>query len=119
MEIGKNTKGIFRVEVKATEWAFDRIKEAFEQVAQDEAEKQSIVQEIMIRSTDYLQPIIAPVEGQGGVTMSHLCPNCNSFPLEDYIWWVSGKRAQQLVVRDLCREIRLEATKQAFGRTNR
>ena len=78
------------------EKAFDRIKEAFEQVAQDdEAEKLSIVQEIMIRSTDYLRRIIAPVGGQGGVTMSHLCPNCNSFPLEDYIWEI---RAQQLVV---------------------
>ena len=32
-------KSIFRAEVKATEWAFDRIKGAFEQVAQDEAEK--------------------------------------------------------------------------------
>ena len=42
--------------MKASEWAFDRIKEAFEQVAQDEAEKVSIVQEIMLRSTDY--PVI-------------------------------------------------------------
>ena len=39
----------------------------------------SIVQEIMLRSTDYLRRIIAPVGGQGGVTMSYLCPNCNSF----------------------------------------
>ena len=37
-------KGIFRVRAKASEWAFDRGKEAFEQVAQDEAEKVSIVQ---------------------------------------------------------------------------
>ena len=40
----------FRVEVKATKWAFDRIKEAFEQAAQDEAGRLSIVHEIMIRS---------------------------------------------------------------------
>ena len=52
----------------------------------------SIVQEIMLRSTDYLRRIIAPVGGQGGVTMSYLCPNCNSFPLEDYVWWVSGRK---------------------------
>ena len=76
----------------ASEWAFDRIKEAFELVAQDEAEKMSIVQEIMIRSTDFLRRIIAPVGGQGGVTMSYLCPNCNRFPLEDYVWWVSGRK---------------------------
>ena len=25
----------------------------------------------------------------GGVTLSYICPHCNSFPLEDYIWWVS------------------------------
>ena len=104
--------------MKASEWAFDRIKEAFEQVAQDEAEKVSIVQEIMIRSTDYLRRIIAPVGGQGGVTMSYLCPHCNSFPLEDYIWWVSG-RTYKLVVCDVWRELRLEATAQAVGRTNR
>ena len=27
-------KGIFRVDVEATEWAFDRVKEAFEQARQ-------------------------------------------------------------------------------------
>ena len=37
----------FRNEVKVTEWAFDRIKEAFEKVAKDEARKLSTVQEIM------------------------------------------------------------------------
>ena len=78
--------------MKASEWAFDRIKEASEQVAQDEAEKVSSVQEIMLRSTDHLRLIIAPVGGQGGVTMSYLCPHCNSFPLEDYMWWVSGRK---------------------------
>ena len=42
----------FRTEVKATGWAFVRMKEAFEQVAKDEARKLSTVQETMIRSTD-------------------------------------------------------------------
>ena len=59
------------------------LKKAFDQVAQDEAEKLSIAQETMIKSTDYLRRIIAPVGGQGVVTMSYLCPHCNSFPLED------------------------------------
>ena len=40
----------------------------------------SIVQEIMKRSTDHLRRIIAPEGGQGGVTMSYLCPHCNRFP---------------------------------------
>ena len=79
--------------MRASEWAFDRIKEAFDLVAKDEAEKMSIVQEIMLKSTDYLLRIIAPVGGQGGVTMSYRCPNCNSVPLEDYVWWISaGKK---------------------------
>ena len=53
----------------------------------------SIVQEIKLKSRDYLWRISAPVGGQGGVTMSYLCPNCNSFHLEDYVWWVSaGKK---------------------------
>ena len=116
METGKNTKGIFRVEVKATEWTFDKMKEAFEQVAQDEPEKLSIVKDIMVRS-GLPARVIAPAGGQGGVAMSYLCPNCNSFPLEEYIWCVSGKKEQQLVVRDLWREIQWEAAKQAFGRT--
>ena len=37
-------KSIFRTEVKATEWAFDRVKEAFEKVAKDEARKLGTVQ---------------------------------------------------------------------------
>ena len=84
----------FRKKMKASEWASDRIKEAFEKVAQVEAEKVGTVQEIVLRSTDYLRRIIVPVGGQGGVTMSYLCPHCNSFPLEDYVWWVSGEKIQ-------------------------
>ena len=36
----------FRNEVKVTEWAFDRMKEAFERVAKDEARQLITVQEI-------------------------------------------------------------------------
>ena len=78
--------GTFKEKMKASEWAFDRIKEAFDLVAQEEAREVSIVQEIMFKSTDYLRRITAPVGGQGGVTMSYLCPHCSSFPLEDYVW---------------------------------
>ena len=24
--------------------------------------------------------------------MSYLCPHCSSFPMEDYVWWVSGEK---------------------------
>ena len=67
----------------------------------------SVVLEIMIRSTDYLRRIIAPVGGQGGVTMSYLCPNCNSFPLEDYVWWGLWEEDHKVVVRNLWRKVRL------------
>ena len=26
--------------------------------------------------------------------MSCLCPHCNSFPLKDHIWWVSGRKGR-------------------------
>ena len=81
-------KETFKKKMRTSEWGFDRIKEAFDLVAKDGAEKMSIVQEIMLKSTDHVRQIIAPVGGQGSVTMSYLCPNCNSFTLEDYVWWV-------------------------------
>ena len=89
---------IFRVQAKATGWAFDRIQEAFEKVGNDEARKLSTVQKVMSRSTDYLRRMIDPAGGQGSVTMSYLCPHCNSFPLEDYVWL---EETHQLVVCDL------------------
>ena len=52
VETGKKYNSIFRTEVKTTEWSFDRMKEAFEQVAQDEARNLSIVQEIMISGSN-------------------------------------------------------------------
>ena len=60
----------FRNVVKVTDWACDRIKEAFEMVAKDDARKLSTVQEIMIRSAGYLRRITTPTGEQGGVTVS-------------------------------------------------
>ena len=37
---------IFKVEMRATEWAFERIREAFEKVAKDEAGRLNIVKEL-------------------------------------------------------------------------
>ena len=66
-------KNTFRKEVKVSQWAFDRIKVAFEKVAKDEANKLSTVQEIMIGSTDYLQRIIAPAGGGKEALRCHIC----------------------------------------------
>ena len=68
-------KRTFKVGVTATEWAFERIREAFEKVAKDGAGSLSIVQGIMLTSTDFLRRIIAPAGGQRGVTLSYLCPH--------------------------------------------
>ena len=53
-------KNLFKVQATATEWAFERIREAFEKVAKDEAGKLSIVPRMMLKSTDYLRRIIGP-----------------------------------------------------------
>ena len=72
--------------MRASERAFDRIKE----VANYEAEKVSIVQEIMLKSTDYVssRQLEDKEESQ--------CLTCTRIatvsPLEDHIWWVSGKK---------------------------
>ena len=60
--------------MKVTEWASDRKKDAFEKVAQDEAKKKlSIVQDIMIRSTEYLRRIIAPAGEDKEALQCHTC----------------------------------------------
>ena len=70
--LGRIQRSIFRTEVKATEWAVDRFKETFREVAKDEARKLSTVQEIMIRSTDYLRRIVAPAGGMEALRC-HTC----------------------------------------------
>ena len=42
-------KETFKEKMKASEWTFDRVKEAFDLVAKDEFENMSIVQEIMLK----------------------------------------------------------------------
>ena len=51
----EENKDTFKRNMKATEWAFKRVKETFELVAQVLARKVSIVQEIMFKSTDTLR----------------------------------------------------------------
>ena len=75
-----------------SELAFDRIKEAFEKVAKDDAKKLSTVQGNQVKKYRLLATHHRASGGQGGVTMSYLCPHCDSFPLEDHIWWVSGRK---------------------------
>ena len=57
----------------------------------------------MLKSTDFLRRIIAPVGGKWDVTLSYLCPHCNNFLLDGYIclastgkkhfsWWSVDKK---------------------------
>ena len=43
--------GNLQEKIKASEWVFDRVKEALDLVAHDEARTVSVVQEIMLKST--------------------------------------------------------------------
>ena len=95
--------------MKVSEWAFDRIKEAFEKVAK-------MRQKAEHRPRNHVKKHrLGEGRGHGGVTMSCLCPHCNSFPMEDNMWWASGGKGRNNWWR-LWRNIQLEATtKQAFG----
>ena len=64
-------------------WTSAKLQECHSEVKQDD-ERNSIVQQIQQRTT-------VPVEGQGWVTLSFVCPHCHRYPVEDYIWWVSTK----------------------------
>ena len=72
-----------RKEGKLCEWTFERIREACEKVAMDDIGLSSIA------NRDSSEKARTSWRGMGGVTLSYVCPHCNCFPLEDYIWWVS------------------------------
>ena len=78
----------FRKKSKFGEWAYAGLKGDHDKVASEDVGRLSIAQDIL-RNTDFLRRIIAPVDGMTGVTLSYVCPHCKCFPLEDYIWWVS------------------------------
>ena len=105
METGKNFYNTSREEVKVTKWAFDKIKEAFEQVAKDEARMLSIVQEIMREAQ--ITCDASPRQQVGKEALR--CHTC-ALKRED---------AHELVVCDLRRKVRLKATKQALGGAHR
>ena len=69
-----------RKEGKLCEWTLERIREAYEKVAMDDIGRSGIAQEILRKSTDCLRRIIAPVDGMGGVTLSHILPASQLFP---------------------------------------
>ena len=86
---------------------------------QDDGRK-SIAQPILQKSTDFLRPTIAPIEGQGGVTLSYVRSNCHSCPFEDFILLGASRareEAEQLVVRGVRWVVRLEEPERSIGYT--
>ena len=61
----------------------------YDRVASEDIGRLSIARDILQKSFDFLRRIIAPIVGMGGATLSYVCPHCNRFSVEDYIWWLS------------------------------
>ena len=60
-----------------------KVRECYNEIAKEDEGRVSIAQDIARKSTDSLRRIIAPSDGVGGVTLSHVCPHCHCFPLEN------------------------------------
>ena len=77
-------------------WTRAKLQECYHEVRQDDDQRKSIVQQIMWKSTNILRRKIVPVQGQGVITSSYVCPHLYRFPIEDYIWWsLDGTREKQ------------------------
>ena len=68
-------------------WMVAKLKESNCQAKQKDGQRMNIVQRSMQKSTER---IIVPVEGQGEVTLSFVCPHCHRYPREDCIWWYAA-----------------------------
>ena len=103
--------------VKRSVWASVKVRECNIEAGQKEEDRKSTAQQILQKSTDFLRRIIAAVEGNGGATLSHVCPG---YSPEDHIWWVSlerGEKAVQLVEGGVRRPVRLKKPAQSPGHT--
>ena len=69
------------------------LNESYFRVLQEEGPRKSIAQVVLVKSTDFMRRIITPVQEQGRVTLSYVCPHCHRFLLEDYISWVSAEHS--------------------------
>ena len=96
-------QSIFKVEIRATEWAFERKREAFGKVAKDEAERLNMVQGIMSKSADFLRRVIHRASRRtrrchdvvSGTKLQQFSPG--GLGVVDF----SSEEAPQLVVRSL------------------
>ena len=56
-------------------------------MAKDKIGRLGMVKEILRKSTNFLQLIIAPVDGMTGVILSYVCPHCNTFLWRTTVGW--------------------------------
>ena len=78
-----------------------KMKESYFLAKQEEDQRKSIVQQVPQKSADLWRRIIAPVEGQGRVTLSCVCPLCHRYPLDES-FWCGLRRAVQLEGPEQC-----------------
>ena len=108
----------FRKKMKASGLAFDRIKEAFELVAQDEAEKMSIVQEDHAQKHGFFAAHHRASRRTRRSDNVVLEPALQHFPFGRLRLVGLWEKIREVVVRNLWRKVRLEVAEQAFGRAN-
>ena len=92
-------------------WTREKIQECHRDVRQEDDQQQSIVQQILQKSSDVPRRIIAPVGPQGGITPSYVCPHCHRFSdLRPHSVGVNEAREEtvRLVVRDVRWPVQLE-----------
>ena len=65
----------------------------FNEVEQEDVDRQSTVQDILRKSKDFFRRII---EGQGGSHLVVRVPALPRFPLEDYTWWISSGHGKKV-----------------------
>ena len=90
--LGQITLEVFLGSGKVSVWTSAKVREGDHEVEPEDEDRQSIVQDILRKSTDFLMRIIVPVEG---VTLSYVSPHCHRFPLEDHTWWFSSKHGKK------------------------
>ena len=71
---------------KLSMWASSKVRECYSEVEQEDEGRLCIAHDIL----DSCGRIIAPVDEQGGITLSYVCPQCHCFLLEDHMCWVSS-----------------------------
>ena len=71
-------------------WMMKKLREPPSLASREDDQGTCVVQKGQ-KSMDYLRQTLVLVGGQGGVTLSCVCPYCHRYPLEDYIWWVSRR----------------------------